>query len=193
VNGSLALETPLTRGEHYFAKTTNGDIRISVPTGTGAIVQMRTTNGELSCDLPTDVINRSRRNWQGRINDGGATLELETLNGDVLIEESAFSGAREAGPAPEAPPPPQAPAGLDTDWTPEPPEMPDIPGMPDLSEMPDPGSGISMQTPEAPGSDARSTEHRVDYGSADSISILTRLERGEITIEEAMEKLDALR
>jgi hypothetical protein len=192
VNGDFVIETPLTQGEHYFAKTTNGDIQLWVPSDTGATVQMRSTNGDFHSDLPTEVINPSRRHWQGRINGGGANVELETLNGDVQIKARDMEASSPRVSSPHASSAP-APQGYDLPDLPTMPDMPDMPDLPDLPDLPD-SVGGSTSEPErfdSAGSDA--APRRPNYNGADSIGVLARLERGEITVEEAMEQLDELR
>jgi hypothetical protein len=187
LNGDFMIETSLTHGEHYFAKTTNGDIQLWIPHDTGATVQMRSTNGDFHSDLPTEVINPSRRHWQGRINGGGANIELETLNGDVQIKARDMEAS-----SPHVPSAP-APQGYDVPDLPTMPDMPDMPDLPDLPDLPD-SVGESTSEPErfdSAGSDA--APRRPNYNGADSIGVLARLERGEITVEEAMEELDELR
>jgi hypothetical protein len=182
VNGDFMIETPLTRGEHYFAKTTNGDIQLWIPPDSGATVQMRSTNGEFHSDLPTEVINPSRRHWQGRINGGGANVELETMNGDVEIKTRGKETRTSRTPQPPALPD-----------MPEMPNMPEMPGMPDLPDMPDIRGNSPSETEHFDESEAETGPQRPDYSSADSIEVLARLERGEITVEEAMDELDSLR
>jgi hypothetical protein len=181
VNGDFIIETPLAHGEHYFAKTTNGDVQLWVPPDTGATVQMRTRNGDLHTDLPTEVINPSRRHWQGRINGGGANVELETLNGDVRIKTSLGDEGIVSGPGQ----PHEMPDMPDL------PEIPDIPELPDLPDLPHPSG--ELETENFGASDSNSTPRRPNYTGADSIEVLARLERGEISVEEAMDELDALR
>lgn len=70
------------------------------------------------------------------------------------------------------------------------PEIPAVPAMPDLSESPA-RSGDSP-TESVPLEPETATSQRA-YSTPDSIEVLARLERGEITVEEAMADLDALR
>lgn len=163
VNGDLTFETQLIPHQHYFAHTTNGDIQLRVPRDTGATIQLRTTNGELETDLPVEVINPSRRNWQGRINGGGASVELETLNGDVRLVGVApveGFGAMSGG---------------------------------DTSQPAANGDAEDAQTDAVDAPPAEPAQRAPDYTAPESLDILARLERGELTVEEAMEQLDGLR
>jgi hypothetical protein len=183
VNGDFIIETPLARGEHYFAKTTNGDIQLWVPPDTGATVQMRSRNGEFQTDLPAEVINPSRRHWQGRINGGGANVELETLNGDVRIKKSHGDDGFASGQS----------QPHDVSDMPDLPGIPNIPEVPDLPDPPHPTGEVKLEPESFGASESDSTPRRPNYAGADSIEVLARLERGEISVEEAMDELDALR
>lgn len=100
VSGDFHLDTPLTSGEHYYANTVSGDLVLSVPEGTGVTVQMKTVSGEVHSNFAqADVIKSGRRHWQGRINGGGANLEMHSVSGDLTIRGSGSNGdgGRQAG------------------------------------------------------------------------------------------------
>jgi hypothetical protein len=156
VSGDLVLDTPLSRDGHYLAKTVSGDLLLRVPSDTGATVQLKTTSGDVHCDLPVDIIRAGRRFWQGRINGGGAAVEMSSVSGDLRITRSGSSSRA-------------ASASLGTNFVrpvqpPEPPRPP---------------------TPPAPPAAEPS-----DRGTS---TILRDLESGEITVEEALARLEALR
>lgn len=148
VSGDFTIETPLAVGEHYFAKTVSGDLQLIVPPDTAATVTMRTLSGDVQSELPADIIKMGRRNWQGRINGGGANVEMHSVSGDLRIVQGSAAGTAPARPSqPPAPPPaPEPPAGQ---------------------------------------SDAGQT-----HGG--TMEVLSALERGEISVEEAMSRLDAM-
>lgn len=98
VSGDFEIETPLTRGEHYYAHTVSGDLWLAVPSGTGLTVQMRSISGEVISELQNaDIIKSGRRHWQGRINGGGANVEMQSVSGDLRI---SGGGAGDAAPPP---------------------------------------------------------------------------------------------
>jgi hypothetical protein len=90
------------------------------------------------------------REWAGRINGGGAEVEITTISGDVhLGVGGALLTERQAEPE------------------------------------------ITFFTPAVTGSMPEETaEAAPSYG--DTATVLSALERGEITVEEAMERLDRL-
>ncbi len=192
VNGDVSIETPLRTGEHYYAKTTNGDISIMVPGDTAATVQARTMHGDFHSSLRTDVINRSKRNWQGRINGGGANLELESMNGDITINEldagAEFSRQPVREHAHSIPPIPSMSSHSPAD------DLAANDGPIDDGEQPEPENGGKLRVDDGmPSHDPAEMQARPDYTGSGSIDILARLERGEMTVEEAMSHLDALR
>jgi DUF4097 and DUF4098 domain-containing protein YvlB len=86
VSGDFYLDTPLASGEHYYAHTVSGDLQLSVPSGTGVTVQMKTVSGEVHTGFArAEIIKAGRRHWQGRINGGGANLEMHSVSGDLSI------------------------------------------------------------------------------------------------------------
>lgn len=107
VSGDFVIETPLARGEHYYAHTVSGDLRLAVPEGTGVTVQMRSISGDVASDFrDAEIIKSGRRHWQGRINGGGANVEMQSVSGDLRITRGS-SGA-------SAPPPRQEEPALQT-------------------------------------------------------------------------------
>jgi len=169
-NGDFEIETPLTGGERYFAKTINGDVRLIVPSSTGLLAQLRTHNGEIRSDLPWETINRSRRNWQARINGGGANLEMESVNGDLRIVAGTApqNDSREEGVLDVAP-----------DWI-EAPER-EVHG----GTSPADTFAFDPERSEQPNPETPNRQQR-------TIEVLAELERGTLTVEEAMKQLDEL-
>jgi DUF4097 and DUF4098 domain-containing protein YvlB len=93
VSGDFYLDTPLTAGEHYYANTVSGDLQLSIPEGTGVTVQMKTVSGEVHTGFANaDIIKSGRRHWQGRINGGGANLEMHSVSGDLSIKGGDATG-----------------------------------------------------------------------------------------------------
>lgn len=169
-NGDFEIETPLTAGERYFAKTVNGDVRLIVPPDTGLLAQLRTLNGEIQSDLPWETINRSRRNWQARINGGGANVEMESTNGDLRIvagTERPIDSSKERVPDDSH----YGQAAIEYD-------MPESTRQADAVDF----------SPEGSEQPSRETPNRQQQ----SIDILAELEQGALTVEEAMKRLDEL-
>ena len=88
-NGSIrARYTQATKGRHSF-HTTNGSVRIYLPAGAGGELDAQTVNGSITTDFPTTVTRVSRRHLKGSFGSGGgASYEIETVNGSVKILEN---------------------------------------------------------------------------------------------------------
>jgi DUF4097 and DUF4098 domain-containing protein YvlB len=169
INGDLTVETSLATDGTYRLTSTNGEIRLLVPAGTGATVHMKTQDGDVRADLPTmQVISSDKRNWHGVLGGGGAHVYLESVNGDLRMRQSAGAGydSRSEVSLPRIPVPPAPPAPI----------VPPVPPIP-------PADPVSAY-PAAPSTAPSAHE--------DAVAILSRLERGEISIEEAMGSLDEL-
>ena len=151
VSGDFHVETTLTVGEHYFAKTVSGDMILRIPPSTAATIQLRTTSGDVLSEMPAEIIRSGRRHWQGRINGGGANVEMHSVSGDLRIERGN--------------------------------------GRPDVSPAPEPET--VARTSETPAASA-APEEMPPGDEEDTTSILRRLEQGEISVEEAMARLDML-
>jgi hypothetical protein len=121
VSGDFIVETTLAPGEQYLVSTTSGDVRLLVSGSTGATVLMKSFSGEVQSELPTEVIRASKRNWQGRVNGGGAYLEMTSMSGDLRIERGSTYAPGDAAPEPAVPempveePAPQAEAAAATE------------------------------------------------------------------------------
>lgn len=85
VSGDLHVQSPLAGGAHYYAKTVSGDVVLTVPADTGASIQMRTVSGRVESVLPAQIVKSGPRHWQGVINGGGATVELQSVSGDLRV------------------------------------------------------------------------------------------------------------
>lgn len=150
ISGDFSIETSLSLREHYLASTTSGDVRLLLSGDTGVTVLMKTFSGEVVSDLPTEVLKFSKRNWQGRINGGGAQLEMSSMSGDLFIE-------RGAPVADEA--------------------VADV---------------VAAEQAVAETSTEVVEEDRVAQRGDETGAVLAMLERGEISVEDAMARLEGL-
>ncbi len=91
-NGGVELELSGTvaRDGRVSLASVNGGVRLAVPQGTQADVTARCTNGRVSVsDLDFAVDGeQTRRRLSGRLNGGGARIDLQTTNGGVTIRRS---------------------------------------------------------------------------------------------------------
>jgi hypothetical protein len=143
VSGDFAIESPLTAGAHYLIKTVSGDLQLLIPGDTGATAQLKSVSGDVVSEFPAEIIKAGRRHWLGRINGGGANVEMNSVSGDMRIA---------------------------------------------------PSSGVPVSRPPEPEQSTREVEDYQAEPLGDTAStVLQALEQGEITVEEAMARLEALR
>jgi DUF4097 and DUF4098 domain-containing protein YvlB len=86
----LVVTGAVAREGRVSLSTTNGGVRLALPEATQADVTARCTNGRVSVDdLPLAVDGeQTRRRLSGRLNGGGARIDLQTTNGGVSIRRS---------------------------------------------------------------------------------------------------------
>jgi hypothetical protein len=91
-NGGVELELggALAKDGRVSLTSVNGGVRLAVPGGTQADVNARCTNGRVTVsDLTLDIEGeQTRRRVAGRLNGGGARIDLQTVNGGVAIRRS---------------------------------------------------------------------------------------------------------
>lgn len=181
VSGDFSIETPLTHGKYYYARTVSGDLRIAVPNGTGVTLQMRSVSGDVRSDLPNaEIVRSGRRHWQGRINGGGANVEMQSVSGDLWI-----TGGMSAQPVPQRAPSPMAPD------QPTPPDMPTPPEPPESPTPAEPAAPVSEAESGANNGASTEAENGANNGASAeaAASILSLLEQGEISVEDALARL----
>ena len=87
VNGSVTLELAGLPGPGVQIDTVNGSVTVSLPTTAPADVSVRTVNGGITVGGFGQVQDgeRRRRHYEGKLNGGGPTLRVETVNGAVRV------------------------------------------------------------------------------------------------------------
>jgi hypothetical protein len=113
-NGAVNIDFASVGKDPISAKTTNGGVSISLPQNAKADVSATWTNGgiQVSPDLNLEVVEKSRRRLEGRMNGGGATIELHTTNGGIRVKPrnlNAEATEDDDSGAPKAPEPPRPP------------------------------------------------------------------------------------
>lgn len=102
VNGGIVMEVGRVAGPIQL-DAVNGGIRLDVPTTVNADVDAHAVNGGVSTEdgFPISVSERSRTRVAGKMNAGGTSISLSTVNGGVRIGtfkpgERAPAGEKEA-------------------------------------------------------------------------------------------------
>ncbi|AMY09763.1 hypothetical protein LuPra_02987 [Luteitalea pratensis] len=100
VNGSIRLGLGSLPSEGAQIETVNGSVAVNMPSAAPANVSVRTVNGGITVDGFVNVTGaeRKRRHYEGKLNGGGPTLRVETVNGGVSVNAKAATAvATDAG------------------------------------------------------------------------------------------------
>lgn len=165
-SGDLTVATPLAQDGEYEFGSVSGDLLLQVPQETRMTVAMKTVSGDLSCALPSTTTEGGKRNRTLAVNGGGVPVRVKSVSGDCTIRaaNSNLPPLRAAAPdRATASPAPVAPAA--------------------------PADPVTPTAPPAPNA-ARSGAG--EDGFSETLAVLQAVERGELTIDEAMEKLATL-
>ncbi len=87
VNGSIDLSLDQVPAEGATIETVNGSVELTVPAAIAVTVSVRTVNGGIDVNGFSRVEEgeRRRRRYDGKLNGGGPTLRVETVNGSVSV------------------------------------------------------------------------------------------------------------
>jgi DUF4097 and DUF4098 domain-containing protein YvlB len=85
-NGGVDVELAEVAQAGARLKCTNGGIKLRLPADAKATISARVTNGGIDAGgLSLDTTEASRRRVEGRLNGGGARIELAGTNGGIRI------------------------------------------------------------------------------------------------------------
>ncbi len=133
VNGDLTFNGTIRDTGAYRLTTHGGDIRVGLGGAPNATVFVRTFQGDFGADFPIQLPEgQTARSGSKRFNftlgSGGARIELQSFNGDIVIARKSILTPEEARrirrgtPSPPSPPDPPQPA-----TAPKPPKPPKPP------------------------------------------------------------------
>ena len=90
VNGEIdAAVSTVAAGQKLSFHTVNGSILVVLPEDTGAEFHSSVVNGSIDCDFPVGLRGKiSGRNVSGKIGDGRASLEAESVNGSIRLKKN---------------------------------------------------------------------------------------------------------
>ncbi|HXG89649.1 MAG TPA: DUF4097 family beta strand repeat-containing protein [Vicinamibacterales bacterium] len=119
VNGDVTFNGTMRDSGAYRLTTHGGDIRIGLGGAPNATIFVRTFQGDFTADFPIQLPEgQTARSGSKRFNftlgSGGARIELQSFNGDIVVARKSLISADEArrlrrGQAPQPPQPPQPP------------------------------------------------------------------------------------
>lgn len=176
-NGDVRLDVMLTGNGPFQAQTANGDVQLTLRQprsgqDSSATLVYRAVSGDAHISPPFRKIDHRR--WQMGPGDGGPTIEVMTVSGDLTVDVTAATGdfnglSSRPAFAPDAPPAPHVP---------EPPVAPPAPTWRPIET----DVAASTETDTAP---------ITGLGETERLAVLEAVERGEIDVEEALRRLEA--
>jgi hypothetical protein len=161
VNGQIEVAAALAGEGHYAFHTVNGDCRLTVPPDLRARVSVHGINSHVKCDLPSQSVERHFGSWKGVIGKGDGPLAEITFH---TVNGSLYLGGGE--PVAEGAAPFVAKAEAEA-----PPTEPEVEPV-----------VVKVDRPER-------DEEAQDRGPRSQSDVLKMLERGEISVDEALELL----
>ena len=172
-SGDIRVDSPLVGTNGNKIETLSGDVELVA--AAGMTVEARTVSGDLLTDLPHRSEGRMGRRTL-IVGDGAIELVFRSVSGDLRIHDGSGRGTRSVWPVPPlAPIPPLAPL---PSFSPDGPDAPDID--PATVDLPEPGDAVVAV--DAP----------TDPVETERMEILRSLERGELDVAAAMDRLTAL-
>jgi DUF4097 and DUF4098 domain-containing protein YvlB len=92
INGRITVQFAELGADPVSIRATNGAVDIAIPAAAGATFSASARNGEITTgDLPFDPMTEPERGrsprMRGRINGGGTTIDVQTVNGRISIHE----------------------------------------------------------------------------------------------------------
>ena len=97
VSGDIRVETPLSDGK-YSVSGVSGDVRLVVPPETHCSARLSTLSGDLRTNLPYEALENKRTVKRYDINGGGASLDVNSVSGDLRITASKPGAGAKAKP-----------------------------------------------------------------------------------------------
>jgi hypothetical protein len=86
VNGGVRVQFASVGTGPADLRTVNGGVRVALPETAKATVSATWVNGGMNVSgLQFEVTDQSRRRFEGRLNGGGTTIEVATVNGGITF------------------------------------------------------------------------------------------------------------
>lgn len=179
-SGDVAIEGELDAAGDHAIGTVSGDVRLG--TNSPVRLETRSVTGDVDAKVPHRTEgSRGRRTIV--VGAGSVPVAVRTMSGDVTLRPAPEADAVPMGPARAAGP---------TASTVEPPVVPEPPAPPVAPEPPLAPEREAAPAPAAPAPAASAGETAIDRREAARLDVLRALERGELDVESAGRRLEAL-
>lgn len=186
-SGDVELDLVRLPAGNFEVKTVSGSLNLFMIRDAAFTAEIHTLSGSVACGFPRDRVEytaRHKRETVLNINGGGKTFQVQSVSGDVTIRPRKFESQPTAQPTISSP---TLSAGSPTIRTDRPQGAPTM----DLSRTQSANSsGESARVDPAHG-DITQSEGYVARQQAE-LEILQRVERGELTPQEALAALTSL-
>jgi hypothetical protein len=190
-SGDLELElTGLPEG-NVEVRTVSGDLDLYLPSDSAFRAEVHTLSGSLRCGFPREVVDYTashRRETILNVNGGGKSIQFNTVSGDVSIRprkaNSAGAQTQSQGASQSGNPGPGASYGSPTVRTGGEPTM-------DLSRTQSPAQSAESSDTDPSQGDITQSEGYAARKQAE-LEILQQVERGDLSPEDAIERLAQL-
>lgn len=92
-NGGVVIDLASVGPDKIYLGTVNGGVTLGLPETAKADVLATCTNGGINVSgLKMEVSEQSRRRIEGKMNGGGTSIELSTVNGGVRLRPRSTAG-----------------------------------------------------------------------------------------------------
>lgn len=164
VSGDVDIRGALEPAREHRMRTISGDVQLSLAEP-DLTVEFRTASGDLECEIPAKVTRVNRKEYTVTLGDGRGHAVVKTVSGDVTIAASALDV-----PGVASTEEPMSARGADPAWPP-------LDAEPAIDAEP----AVAASRP-------------MDNKARDEIkSVLEKLAKGELGIDDAAAALDAAR
>ena len=194
-SGDVRVEADLAPGSRHAISSVSGDV--DVITGSPVRLEAQTIAGDVRANGP-HVTEGGRGRRTLVVGNGSVGLTVRTTSGDVRLRVlgGVASTAPQAPAVPQAPAIPQAPAVPQAPAAPMAPPAPVLPMAPIAPESIPLGAPVGASEPKPIGDDVtqpwNAPEPAIDRREAERLGVLRALERGDMDVETASRRLEAL-
>src|ERR1035437_987346 len=183
-SGSIAIVGALESSGDHRAESISGNVDLTPLNGVTA--ELRAISGSITSNIE-HRLEGGRGSWRSRVGDGAAYFKVNTTSGRLRIlavrpgDEVVMATAPAAAPVPPAQPAASAEPTVPT-------EDPVA-----ESEIPQTAAGAAPQQSEETWDPNESGELEEDPADDEELAVLQALERGEIGVDEAAERLERVK
>ena len=87
INGNVTVSIDAVGEELVDVRSTNGEVDLALPEDAAITLLATTNNGEVDVSALTleSIGEQTERRVRGRMNGGGTTVEVSTINGDLRV------------------------------------------------------------------------------------------------------------